>query len=294
MQNPLRTVLLVAVAAALAGPATARAAVTLDLFALLAYEDDSGWRLVAELEGSNEITTATLTPPARPAFALACGASSERTECEFESSEAASLAELLTAYPSGQWTLSLNGGTRSATLGFAPVAPDGLVTVTSPADGAADVSPTPTIAWVHDCSNCVALSFDLVDVAGAFPIGLEVFVAGSPPPSPGSLAYDALESYRGPKPAALPDGSYALAAATVVGSVTNRNLTPGGDAFEYSSGALRATESRFTVPEPAAPAATAAALGLATIARRRRRRAAPAQRAAATSPSSMSIQPSRA
>lgn len=262
--------LLAPAAALLLAPAAACAAVTLDFASLVAVGDASGWRLYTELEGSTDVTSAALTPPDRPAFALACRTDPERTECEFESAEEASLAALLAVYPSGNWQLSLNGGFRTATLAFAPVAPNGLMTVTSPSDGAVDVSPTPTLTWVHDCSNCVALSFDIIDIEAPFAVGLEALLFGTP--SPGSLPYALLESYRGPKPAALPDGRYELAAATAVGSVQTRTLTPGGAAFEYTSGALRPVVSTFRVPEPDPLAAGAAAAGaLAAVARRRRR-----------------------
>jgi hypothetical protein len=264
-----RLPLVLAAAAALLAPAAAHAAPTLEFASLVAIGYVSGWRLYAELEGSTDVASAALKPPGRPAFALGCRTDPEITECEFESAEAASLGALLALYPSGNWQLSLNGGVRTATLPFAPVAPNGLVTVTSPLDGAVGVSPTPTITWVHDCSNCVALSFDLVGLEVPFEVGLEALLFGTP--SPGSLPYALLESYRGPKPAALPDGRYALAAATAVGSVQTRTLTPGGAAFEYTSGALRAVESTFRVPEPGPIAAGAAAAGALAAAARRRR-----------------------
>lgn len=276
----------------LLAPAPARAAVTLELSSLLAVEKPSGWRLVAELEGSSEVTSATLTPPGRPAVALACETSAGLTECEFESDEAASLAELLVDFPAGTWLLSLNGGTRTASLAFAPVAPNGAVTVTSPADGATGVSSTPTLAWTHDCSNCIAILLEIEDLAGPFAVGLEATVFGAPPPSPGTLSYDSLESYQGPRPEELPNGTYALTAEAAVGSIEEETLSPGGAPFEYATGALRVSETTFTVPEPG-PLASGGAAAAALAAGRRRRRAR-AQRPAATSPSSISIQPSRA
>lgn len=260
-------------AALLAAAAPPARAVTLELASLFAEEDDAGWRLRFELEGSTDVETATLTPPGGSAALLGCITDAERTECEGQSAPFASLAALLDAYPAGQYLLSLNGGARTASLPFAPVAPSGLVTVTDPEDGEADVSPTPTIAWVHDCTNCVALFFDVADEDAPFPVGLELFVVGVPPPSPGSLPYALLESYRGPKPGALPNGRYALTAATAVGEQSVEQLSPGGAAFSYSSGALRGVRTSFTVPEagPAAAGITAvSALACAAVRSRRR------------------------
>lgn len=278
--------------------APAQAAVTLELVSILAEEGESGWRLWVELEGSYDVTSAALTPPGRPAFALACGDSGEGTECGFESGPVATLAALLAAYPSGQYQLSLNGGERVAGLAFTPVAPDGLVTVTSPGDGEAYVAPTPGISWTHDCTNCVALAFDVVDVAAPIDVGLERFVL--PAVSPGSISWSQLESYRGPKPTSLPDGVYGITASTAVGEITTEQLTPGNDGFEYSQGALRDVRTTFTVPEPGALASGLAVLAaLAGAARRARPRSfsspgGPLQPPAATSASSISIQPSRA
>jgi len=279
---------LAACLAALAA-APAQAAVTLDIASLFAHEDDSGWRLRVELEGSSDVAGATLTPPGQPSFALSCGSSGEGTECEFESAEAASLAALLAAYPSGEYQLSLNGGERTAGLAFDPVAPNGLVTVTSPANGEVYVATAPAIAWTHDCTNCVALGFDLVEIAAPIDVGLERFV--TPPVSPGSLPYSQLESYRGPKPSSLPDGLYGLTASTAVGEITAEHLAPGNDAFEYTQGALRDVRTTFTVPEPGALASGLATLAALACTAARRARAQPP---AATSASSISIQPSRA
>jgi len=278
---------LLACLAALAA-APARAAVTLDIASVFAREDDSGWHLEVELEGSSDVLVATLTPPGGAAFALSCGGSGEGTQCEFESAEAASLAALLVEYPSGEYQLSLNDGERTAGLLFDPVSPNGLVTVTSPADGAADVDDRPGISWAHDCTNCVALAFDLVDIAAPLDVGLERFV--TPPVSPGTISYSQLESYRGPKPSTLPDGLYGLTASTAVGDITTEHLVPGNDGFEYTQGVLRDVRTSFTVPE----AGSSALAALAALACAAARRASAQPPAAATSASSISIQPSRA
>lgn len=249
----------------------ARAAVTLDLASLTAVEDDSGWELHFELSGSGDVASATLTPPGGSALAIPCEVLEEGgSACEFESQHFPSLVALLESFSSGSYLLSLNGGARTASLPFAPVAPDGLATATSPAAGAVFVSSTPAVSWTHDCTNCVALGVDIADVDGPFDVGLERFVIGDPVPSPGSVSYAELESYEGPKPAFLPEGRYALTLTTAVGSISTGHLTPGGDAFEYSTGGLRDAQSEFTVPEPGAAAAVIAVLvALAGISRRR-------------------------
>jgi len=270
-----RTAFALLAGGALAAAAPARAAVTLELATLTAGQGDSGWHLRFELTGSTDVTSATLKPPGGSAFAIPCEALDEGgTACEFESAAQPSLAALLAVYPSGDYLLSLNGGARTASLAFDPVAPDGLATATSPADGAALVSPTPTITWTHDCTNCVALGVDIVEITAPFNIGLEVFVIGFPVPSPGSVTYAELESYEGPKPSFLPDGRYALTLTTAVGSITTEHLAPGGDAFEYTTAGLRDARTEFTVPEPggaaAALATTAALAGIGAPRRRRR------------------------
>lgn len=247
----------------------AEAAVALELASILAIEDDSGWHLRVDLEGSSDVTSATLTPPDRPAVGLACEPSGGGgTECDFESADVVSLAALLTAYPSGEYALALNGGARTASLTFDPVEPDGLVTVTNPADGATSVDDTPGIAWTHECTNCLALLFEIEELAAPIDVGLEHIA--SPPVSPGAISWSQLESYEGPKPASLPDGVYELQASAAAGEITTEQLAPGGEGFEYSQGALREVRSTFTVPEPGALAsalAVLAALGAAAVRR---------------------------
>jgi hypothetical protein len=265
----LRSTLLFVCAAVLSHPAGAQ---TLELGGITAALDSTGWRFVAAFEGSTNIITATLQPPGRVAIPLACETVEITVvECIFEDPGFASLAALLVEYPAGSYALSLNGGARTATLPFGPIEPDGVVTVTDPTDGEANVSGTPTISYTHDCTNCVAVAFEITDLAAPVNVGLELFVFGIPPPSIGTVPYAALDSFEGPKPIELPAGSYALLASTAVGTIDEATLTPGGAPFEYATAALIGTASTFTVPEPTAFAAgLAVAAVLAVLAGARR------------------------
>lgn len=258
------------------------AAQTLELGGITAELEGTGWRFVAAFEGSTNITTATLQPPGGMAIALACETVEITVvECIFEDPGFASLAALLVAYPAGSYELSLNGGARTAILPFGPIEPDGIVTVTDPLDGAASVSGTPTISYTHDCTNCVAIAFEITDLGAPVNVGLELFVFGIPPPSIGTVSYAELESFEGPKPSELPLGSYALVASTAVGTIDEATLTPGGAPFEYATAALISAESTFTVPEPTAFAAglAVAAVLLVLAGARRRSSAVPPDRA---------------
>jgi hypothetical protein len=262
---PRRGARLVLLAALAAGwPQAAAAAVSVDLLDLFAAEDDAGgWRLEVSLEGT-ELTDVLLTPPGRGAITLSCADIGGGTiECDFDDPPSsapgfASLAVLLAAYPAGPWTLDVDGSALTAAVAFGPTEPDDRVTVTSPAEGAADVSPTPTIDYSHACSNCVALGFEIWNPP-AETVGLELFVFGSPPASPGSVAYADFTSNQGPKPPALPNGTYRLTASTIVGSVTTEPLVPSGS-FTYTTGAIRDDDQLFTVPEPSGAAGALAAL----------------------------------
>jgi hypothetical protein len=264
-------------AAALLAPVSARAhSPIVEFLQLVANESSDGWRLEVELEGS-DVSSIFLDPPgAGPLVSLDCELTSGGVECFYQDPPAPapgfpSLAALLAQYPAGSYGVSVDAE-LTAQVDFAPIEPNGLVTVTSPVDGAVGVAEAPSIEYVHGCSNCNALLFELEETGSQPDVGLEAFVLGSPPPSPGSVAYAVLESFAGPKPPALPLGPYRIDAGTAVGSVSIETFDQGGS-FEYTTGALREVRSVFTVPEPASPAAAAlAALSLLAARLRRRER----------------------
>jgi hypothetical protein len=274
----VRAALLICFASAASAPAGAQ---TLELGGLTAERDEAGWRFIAAFEGSADLALAVIySPDPETSAGLPCeSVGPDLVECLFESPPFDSLADLLAVYPAGDYTLALNRGTRTAVLPFDPVEPDGVVTVSAPADGASGISGTPAIVYTHDCTMCNVLSFEITNSGEPTLIGLEILVFGDPLPSAGTVPYAALESFEGPKPSVLPAGSYALLAATAVGAIEEATLTPGGAPFEYATGALIGTYTTFTVPEPAALSAAFASLGaLGALAGVRRRTGEPAAR----------------
>lgn len=257
-------------------PATAQESPFVSIAAVRA---DAGWFFEVDLDGpAGTIPSATLTPPTGPpAAALACRSDGEEDFCSLRdpsegSAGYASLAALLASHPSGSYFLDIGSGARTVQLGFAPVEPDGNVTVTSPANGAVSVDSTPTILYTHDCDTCGFLFFEIEGFGATAPISLETTRVGSPPfPDTGSVPYAELTALEGPKPAELWDGSYLLRAGAGRGSLETLVFDQGGE-LQYASGAEYLTTSEFTVPEPGAGlAARASLLSLGGVARARPR-----------------------
>jgi hypothetical protein len=266
---------LVATLALVAAPLRGEAQVV-ELLDLIAAEGSDGWRLEIDLEGTG-ISSVFIHRGPLPMLQLTCMPSAGFVDCQYDDPPPTqpgypSLAALLAVHVPGTWGLLVDG-VLSASFAFGPVEPNGTVTVTAPASGATDVSPTPTIDYTHDCSNCNVLAFEIEDFDGTLGIGLETFLFGPPLPSPGSVPYAILESFEGPKPPALPNGRYELFASTAVGAITVVPFDQGGS-FEYTTGAIRDRRTVFTVPEPAsATSAAVAALAAVCCARRSRARA---------------------
>ena len=199
---------------------------TLDRFSLVALQGSGGWSLETDAEGSDLLTSVTVTPPGKPSIAFACAEDGPGVVvCQYDSGvPVGSFAALLVDFPAGTWLLTVNG-TLDAELLYDPVEPDGTVTVTSPADGAVNVGAMPSVSYTHDCANCnfVLLRVDSEEGGG----GLEALIAGDPPASPGTILYADFTSPDGMKPAMLADGVYELAAGSITGIISDAKLEPG-------------------------------------------------------------------
>lgn len=256
--------------------ASAAAQPSVSLVTLLAVMDEGGWRIDGEVEGTG-LTSAVFVPPGKPPLVLPCETDPDVVLCEgvVPAPPAAgykSLATLLVAYPAGNWLLSLNAGVRTATLPFAPQAPDGAVTVTDPADGATGVSSTPSVTYQNACSICAFLEFRIEDAATAgTALEIEHTLLGAPPLPSGQLAF--ADFFDG-APVPLAIGDYDLVTGAGNGTLDTRSFDQGvGTAFEfqYGRGAEFQRRSSFQVPEPAG-SALAAVGALIALSRRRRAR----------------------
>ena len=210
------------------------------------------------------VTAAVFTPPGGAAFVVPCENDPDVVLCERvepapPAAGFASLAALLAAYPAGSWSLSLNGGARTATVPFDPEQPSGVVAVTSPADGATNVSSMPSVAYQNGCTNCGFLLFLIEDAATAGLVTeIEALRTGPPPLPSGQIGFG--EFFDG-TPSALSPGDYRLIAGAGVGALAVRSFDQGaGPAYEfqYGGGASLETATSFRVPEP--PAAGCAAV----------------------------------
>jgi len=250
---------------------SAQAQLDPQLVTILAVRDTGGWRIDVEVEGAG-ITSAAFTPPGGPALDVPCENDPnvvlcERVEPAPPAAGAASLAALLTQFPAGNWIVSVNGGALTATLPFDPQEPDGVVTVTDPADGATNVSATPDVTYQNACASCGFLEFRIEDAATLGETFETSTILFGPAPLPSGQLYFA-DFGDGP-PTPLPIGEYQLVAAAGVGALETSGFDQ-GDEFEYGAGASLQTHTRFSVPEPDAGAlvASAALLGLATRSKR--------------------------
>jgi hypothetical protein len=267
-----RAVLLISAITALSS--SAQAQLDPQTVTILAVRDAGGWRIDVEVEGFG-ITSASFTPPGRPALDVPCETDPgeilcERVEPAPPAAGAATLAALLVQFPAGSWLVSVNDGARTATVPFDPQEPDGVVTVTDPADGATGVGATPDVIYQNACATCNALEFQIEDAATlgeVYEIGTLLF--GPAPLPSGQLDFaDFTEGTLGP----LPDGAYRMMAAAIIGAIETRSFDQ-GPAFEFGAGASLQSHTLFSVPEADGGALVASA-ALLSLARRAGRRAA--------------------
>jgi hypothetical protein len=259
--------------AVLAPLSSAQAQPEPEMVTILAVRDAGGWRIDVEIEGIG-LTSASFTPPGQPALVVACESGPGEVLCERiepapPAAGAPTLAALLTQFPAGNWLVSVDGGVLSATVPFAPVEPDGVVTVTDPANGATNVSPTPDVSYQNACSSCTFLEFRIEDAATLGTVfEIDAFLSGAAPLPSGLLDFEAFDEGTAPP---LPDGEYQLMAAAIDGALEARSFDQGG-AFDFGAGASLQTRTSFRVPEPGAAALAAAAAAALTGLQRSRAR----------------------
>jgi len=265
---------LLAALALLLGPAaSAQDSITLDAFNVLSGPG-AGWHFEVELEVAGA-TSASFTPPGSST------ATPIPEDLDFPGSfffsdplETApgftSLVALLASHPTGNYLVLVNGSALQKTVPFAPIAPDGIVTLTSPANGSSNVSQTPSVDFTQNCINCNFLSFDIESMGtGAF-FDATASIPG-PLPNSGPIAYTAFLQGGAAAPP-LPNGSYDLFGDAAVGTLDPAaTFDVGSGSFQLFVGAANETSSVFTVPEPRAGLAAGAALAalLALSVRRR-------------------------
>jgi hypothetical protein len=269
---------LIALVAIAALSRSAQAQLDPQMVTILAVQDEAGWRIDVEVEGSG-LTAVAFTPPGQPALDVPCesgpdGILCERVEPAPPGAGAETLAALLTQFPAGSWSLSVNDGMRTATLPFDPQEPDGVVTVTDPANGATGVSSTPAVTYQNGCAICTFLEFRIEDLATLGEVfEIEALVFGPAPLPSGQVDFADFTAEGTPDP--LPDGDYQMMAASGVGALDTRAFDQ-GPTFQYGAGASLQSHTLFSVPE--AGAAEIAA-GAALLALRGARRARAARRA---------------
>lgn len=248
-----------------AAPASAHSPYV-DRLEMVATQGADGWRLAVTVVGL-DISVVRLTHPPAPFIAPVCEPEGAVIVCRSldptpPAPGQASLAALLDVHPAGDYGVAVDGE-LSATVAFDPLEPDGLVTVIAPPDGASGIGGTPSIDYTSACDNCTTLRLTLTDGVA---IELAHEIAGAPPAALGSIPYGDFETVAGSAPASLPDGPYAVRASAVLGASSAVDWAEGGG-FAFASGAERATHGTFSVPEPTAPVAAAAAvLALAVLA----------------------------
>ena len=242
----MRSCLIVIAALTAMIPDTANAQLNVGEVSLLVLEnreagEPTGWTLFVEIDGVG-ITSASITPPLGSAIAVP----GDATDRQLESDTFASFAALQGDFPPSdginKYVITLNG-TTTLTLDFVPVPANGFATFTSPTDGSSTLDTTPTFTITNACTNCVAQSFFLQDIAMGGP-ELENLVFG--PPFPTSLDLSDLM----PVLAQLPLSGYEACVGAANGAIES-NVSNGGQVFDYTHAALAEDCIEFNVvPAP--------------------------------------------
>ena len=243
---------------------------------------EDNWFFEVEVEGDANLVSATLTPPGRMPNPLSCDVFGGEVGCELldppDDSGVGfmSLDELLVTWPTGTYVLSVSDDvdTFTANLSCEPIEPDGLVGLVSPADGEADVSPTPAVSYVHTCTNgCTHFFLDIESFATP-PDDVNLEFETTVPTTPNQVQFADFTTENDAAPDPLPDGGYFLFGGTAIAQESMPSFSEDPTkSFLFHMGAERERMTTFTVPEPEAYAAAAASLGtLGLLARRARRR----------------------
>ncbi|MHC4574050.1 MAG: hypothetical protein ACYS76_07945 [Planctomycetota bacterium] len=165
----VRLVLVVVWAVALA-PALCSAAQTLDVYRIEISVSKNWFDGVPEatpydfwvgVKGIG-ITDVTITPPGGTPIALAPD-SGERADWVFQLEDYATLGELRADFSTGNYLLTFNGGTDSATVFTNPAEPKGFANIIYPLNGSHDIPLNPTITWESSVGYGDFLYMDIGD-----------------------------------------------------------------------------------------------------------------------------------
>jgi hypothetical protein len=217
-----------------------------------------GWIFEAYVMGS-DLVEGTITPPGGPSLALI---EDDEAEFGFVSDPFVSLEELQASYPAtadSGYVIRLNHAVASVELDFDPLVPDGLTTISAPADEAV-VGPRPAFSNASSCTTSEGLVAELDDHDTGGVLGEHAAVYGTPLPT--TVAFDDFQANEGS--ADLSEGlprelEYSFSTEVFTEVITFESLTPADD-FDYYAAAFRTDRILFSVPEASALQLAAGAL----------------------------------